>query len=378
MTMRTTPWAARPLDGPRPGPGVRVLPYHRLGHADPGHRWWKPIVELVVFGAVYLVLAVVLGVVWALALMGLRGPDALDEAFADVGRVDLLDPAVLVMVLVSVILMIPAVLVGRLVIGARPLGLLLSVTGRLRWRVLGRATAIALAVYVLGHGALLLVEFAALGAYPAPEPVDAFPLVVLMVVLLVPLQSAAEELLFRGVLLQAVGSWVRRPVVAILLPVPLFTFGHFYDVFGLLGVAAMAVVAGWVTWRTGGLEAAIALHVVNNLLAFSFGALGWAEPGATETPWYAPVASTVLQLVFAWLVVRSARKHHVEVTRTVRLPPPGGSGTVWPGPGPRARALGAPALGAPAPGAPAGWVCPGPPACPGHWAGQSPAPLRLP
>jgi hypothetical protein len=62
-----------------------------------------------------------------------------------------------------------------------------------------------------------------------------------------------------------IGRWLRHPAFAILLPVPLFVLGHGYDLLGQIGVGLFAVAAGWLTWRTGGLEAAIALHVVNNL-----------------------------------------------------------------------------------------------------------------
>ena len=365
MTTRTAPWGPGPLDDRGPDTGVRVLPYHRLAHADPGHRWWKPLVELVIFGACYLLLTVLLGIVWFVALLGLRGEDAVDEMFLEATPLDVMDPAILALVLLSLILMIPAVLVARAAMGTRPMGLLLSVTGRLRWGFLGRASLLALAVLAVVHGTLLLLEYAVVGTLPPLRPVEGFPLVVLMIVLLVPLQSAAEELVFRGYLLQAVGSWLRRPVFAILLPVPLFTFAHFYELWGLLAVASIAVVAGYLSWRTGGLEAAIALHAANNLFAFSFGAVGWADPTG-EATWVTLVVSVVPQLVFAWLVVRSARKHRLQVTRTVHPPRPAGPAAAGP-------ARGGPA----AAGTAAGWVCPGPPACPGHWAGRPPeaAPL---
>ncbi|ALU39341.1 hypothetical protein AS188_05765 [Kocuria flava] len=360
MTTRTVPWAPAGDDA-RPGPPARRLPYHRLGHADPAHRWWKPLVELLVFGAVYVLLSAVLGIVWTLWLIATRGEGALDELLGDLASLDIMDPALLFMTLFSVVLMIPAIVVARLVTGPRPLGLLLSVTGRLRWGFLVRTTLLALAVYAVGHGLLLVLELATTGSLQPvapPEPPAQLWLIVPMIVLLVPLQCAAEELVFRGYLLQTVGRWVRSPALAVLLPVPLFTFAHLYDVWGLLAVAAMAVVAGWLSWRTGGLEAAIGLHVVNNVLAFSLAAAGWADPMPEESTWVSLASALPLYLVFAWLVVRDARRRGIEVTRTVPavpapapLPPAGGG-----------------------PGGSGGWVCPGPPACPGHWAAPAPAP----
>ena len=95
-----------------------------------------------------------------------------------------------------------------------------------------------------------------------------------------PLQSAAEEYLFRGYLSQAIAGWIRRPavgaVVAAVVTAALFSLAHapgdlptFLDRFAF-GLAASAVV-----WLTGGLEAAIVLHAVNNVLVFVLaGALG--------------------------------------------------------------------------------------------------------
>ncbi|MFI7494737.1 lysostaphin resistance A-like protein [Kocuria sp. M4R2S49] len=369
MTMRAAPWRQGPLDDHSPSPGPRLLPYHRLGHADPEHRWWKPLVELLLFGSFYLVLTIVFGIVWAVGIVAVRGEEALDEVFLKGTELDIMDPAIFFMLFFSLVLMIPALLTARTIMGPRPVGLLLSVTGRLRWGFLGRCLLVALVIYAVGHAAAALLEYSLLGTLTAPQPVDGFWWLIAMIVLVVPLQCAAEEFVFRGYLLQTVGRWLRRPVFAILLPVPLFTFGHLYDTWGLLAVAVMAVVAGYLTWRTGGLEAAIALHVVNNVIATLFGALGLADPDAEESSWVALAISAGMQLLFAWLVVRGAGRRGVEVTRTVHPPRP--PLLLVPGAGPHGHAGGGPVRTGPEPAA---WVCPGPPACPGHWAEQAPGP----
>ncbi len=82
--------------------------------------------------------------------------------------------------------------------------------------------------------------------------------------------------------MQLVGSWLRHPAFAILLPVPLFVLGHGYDVWGAASVGLFAVVAAWLTWRTGGLEAAISLHIVNNLLIFLLGSVAVVDANATS------------------------------------------------------------------------------------------------
>ena len=69
--------------------------------------------------------------------------------------------------------------------------------------------------------------------------------------------------------MQALGSLVARPWFGVVVSAVVFALLHglqnpplFVDrlAFGLL--------AGWLVWRTGGLEAGIAAHVVNNVFAY--------------------------------------------------------------------------------------------------------------
>lgn len=109
-----------------------------------------------------------------------------------------------------------------------------------------------------------------------------------MALVLVPIQAASEELLFRGYLLQGVGLLTRNPLLLSLVTGLLFALLHlanpevtvnfwlvmaYYFVFGL----AMVLI----TLRDNGLELAIGVHVGNNL----FGALlANFEGSAIETP----------------------------------------------------------------------------------------------
>jgi membrane protease YdiL (CAAX protease family) len=146
-------------------------------------------------------------------------------------------------------------------------------------------------------------------------------IVVLVAVLLVPLQATAEEFLFRGYMAQTIGGWLKHPLFAILLPVPLFTIGHQYDVWGLIDVSVFAVVAGWLVWRTGGLEAAIVAHVVNNTVIFVIGAFGLVDVNSKTGSALEVVLSALTLGLYAWLVLRAAKRFGLERVRVV-LPPP--------------------------------------------------------
>jgi CAAX protease family protein len=94
---------------------------------------------------------------------------------------------------------------------------------------------------------------------------------------LVLIQSSAEELVFRGYIQQQLAARFSSPLVWWLLPSALFGLMHYEpETYGpntwlvVLGAALIGLVAADVTARTGNLGAAIAIHFVNNAMAILF------------------------------------------------------------------------------------------------------------
>jgi membrane protease YdiL (CAAX protease family) len=147
----------------------------------------------------------------------------------------------------------------------------------------------------------------------------------LVILLLTPLQAAGEEYVFRGYLTQAFGGVFGRTAVAVLVPALLFALAHgsqsapvFFDRF------AFGVVAGLAVVLTGGLEAVIAMHVLNNWLAFGL-ALAFGEMASTLNPvggswWTIPVTLTQ-SLVYLGLVVWAARRLGLRTTTDTAAEP---------------------------------------------------------
>ena len=122
------------------------------------------------------------------------------------------------------------------------------------------------------------------------RPVPAFGWLLVVVLLTTPLQSAAEEYLFRGYLSQAIAGWIRRPAGRrdrrrASSPRPCSrSRTRPRDVPTFLDRFAFGLAASAVVWLTGGLEAAIVLHAVNNVLVFVLaGRWGRGSP-PTEVP----------------------------------------------------------------------------------------------
>lgn len=245
--------------------------YPRLARAIPHRRyWWRPLVAVAVAGAVYVIMTLqlmvpllVAGVFWpplAPSDSMLDPLNAMDQIFG----------------LGSLALLVPAVLVGTLA-GYGRAGIAHSVLGRFRWGLLGRAAIVVAPVYLLVNLGLNLVlerediVVPSLGA----GAVVAW----LLTLVLVPLQAAGEEYAFRALPMQALGTWLRRPLLGILVPVPLFVLGHGYSWLGQVDIAVFALMMGALAWKTGGLEIPILLHVANNWTLFAIAPL---IPGFTE------------------------------------------------------------------------------------------------
>lgn len=141
-----------------------------------------------------------------------------------------------------------------------------SVEPRLRWRYL---LLCLLAAAVILNGLALLGGDTA-GSGTGQRQVVAF---LVVIVLSSPLQAAAEEYLFRGYLLQALGSLVATPWFGVVVSASLFAALHGSQNLPLfLNRLAFGLLAAVLVLKTGGLEAGIAAHIVNNLSAYTIAA----------------------------------------------------------------------------------------------------------
>ncbi|MFI5984321.1 lysostaphin resistance A-like protein [Streptomyces sp. NPDC051555] len=222
--------------------------------------------------------------------------------------------------LVSLGLAIPAVLLVVRWIQRRPAGTISSVTGRLRLGWLALCSALALPVLGTQFGLLVWLvpgdgpDGTAAELF-APPALATLLLSLAVVWLLVPFQAAAEEYLFRGWIQQAFGAHLRTPWVGIAVGSVLFALAHGFGQWS--GFALLLYSAAWYAWltlRTGGLEAAIAHHMVNNLLAFTLTALAndlANDETAADAPWQALVLEIVATPLYCLLVVKLAERRKI-------------------------------------------------------------------
>lgn len=301
---------------------------HRLGR--PGG--WRPMlgVPLLVLGT--FVLAPFGAFVPIIAWLVATG-QPVGDVLASITDLDNVTPLGLAYVNLVLATAIPVAIAINLALHGLGPGWLMSVARRIRWRFflacLGLSVAALVATVIVstvvpqGGGAELSGE-----ANAFTSTTRDFLLVVLI---LTPLQAAGEEFAFRGYLMQAFGGLFGSRVVAVLFSSLIFALAHGFgqDLPIFVDRFAFGLVSGALVILTGGLEAGIAMHVLNNFLAFGL-ALAFTDMSSALNPtggtwWSLPgtLTQSIVYLVLAtWLARRMGLSTSVasDDPRTIHTP----------------------------------------------------------
>jgi membrane protease YdiL (CAAX protease family) len=289
----------------------------------PTYNRWRSLLGVLAGLSLFVLLSqvisqLVVALGWALTAADQQYADYFRSAFAFERPVGMLGANLGIVSLIGISFALLAVLHR-----VRPRWLL-SVQPGMRWRYLLICLAVAL---VSLNGVLLLSQ---LGTDRPPISVQPGFWGFLVVILLTsPLQAAAEELFFRGYLLQALGSLVARPWFGIVGSSVVFALLHGTQNLPLfVDRLAFGLLAATLVWRTGGLEAGIAAHVVNNIFAYLIAGfttgiatlkavqgIGWVD-AAFDVGGFAVFA------VLAYLAFRALRlRHTVDLGQVLPAPP---------------------------------------------------------
>ncbi|MDP9792508.1 membrane protease YdiL (CAAX protease family) [Catenuloplanes nepalensis] len=284
------PHLLAPVSPFRHFPGPTPVPYHRIGLPV---RWWRTIAAAVAIIAVGYVAV----------------PDLLDiaERALPHQQLPVLGGATaLTISLFGTAMYLPVVLLAARRIERRRPGNVSSVAGWLRWPWLGLCLGAALLSQVVFVGTLMVLVWGFPSGIPAgaetplPERQEPWAQVLtggLIILTVTVFQCAAEEYLTRGWLLQTIR--VPSPWPAIIFQAVAWTALHGSGPGpGSAGLLVYGLMLGWLTVHTGGLEAAIAKHVVHNGTAISLQILvgGLAplrssvQPAEQAADWITPTA----------------------------------------------------------------------------------------
>lgn len=276
----------------------------------PTYAWWRSLLGVLLGVSLFLVMTTVISqavvvLAWTITGRGVAYPEYIAEAVAFQRASGMLATNLGIACLIPISWMLMA-LVHRV----RPRWLT-SVQPKMRWRYF---------VVCLGVAAIALNGVLALSTVVADtpnfEPQAGLWRFLLVIVVTSPLQAAAEEIFFRGYLMQALGSLVAQPWFGVVVSAVVFALFHGTQNPALfVDRLAFGLLAAVLVWRTGGLEASIAAHVVNNV--FAYGIAGFTTSIATlkalqSLTWLDAVFDVGGFMVFAGLALLVAHRMRLQ------------------------------------------------------------------
>lgn len=171
----------------------------------------------------------------------------------------------------SILMLMAGVTAVTLLLHRRPWRTLVTPQSRIDWRRMATGAAVWGLLLLLGAVAESLLFP---GRYSWTPDASRWPAFAVAALLLTPLQCMAEEIAFRGYLMQGLSRLWRHPAFVAVASSVVFTLPHLYNpevaAYGLWIMAinyfAMALFLATITLRDGRLELAIGAHTANNLL----------------------------------------------------------------------------------------------------------------
>jgi len=235
----------------------------------PARKWWWGLIGLAVLAGLIVADLLISSVVMIVVMLA-EDPEWLSRVTEGGVAAVVTTPSIFLINNVALAVIVPACVLVSWLFYRQGFGWLVSVTGRFRWKWWGLVMGVMALGYLVIIGVQILVFGLDGAGYADMHYRDYTWFVIISIVLTTPLQCAGEEFGLRGLLPRLITGivpfrWVGL-VLAALLSSAVFAWLHgaqdpwlnvYYFSFGMM--------AWWLAYRTGGIEAGIALHIVNNV-----------------------------------------------------------------------------------------------------------------
>ena len=256
------------------------------------YKWYKPLLVGILTGIFFFIFSFIL---YGIVEMMFPGIGQQFQNFDEVARAGF-DSIIGVVTSIELALLIPALYLATRVVKDRPFSSYLS-SVKWDWPIFARSFAVVAAVYFIIN--LLQIIFD--GSVQFDFKLTWMALLAILII--TPFQCFAEELIFRGWLMQTVGSWIKVPVVAIIIQGVIFSYIHQqYNLFALLSVIFTGIIVlPGLTWYSRGLEASTAFHTVNNIFSFIFA--GITVQGVVNNLSLVDGLFAVVSVAIPWIVL---------------------------------------------------------------------------
>lgn len=250
--------------------------YPTYGRQFASYRWYKPIITGILFFAFFMILYLLW--VEAVSIVGRSAAGgegiSMDSLLTDgYDGMNMADPIQSAVNLGGLAIAIPALWLASIIVRDRPFSSYQSSRGGWNRKVFWRCMPAALLVNSLPI--IILDVFIYQGWRNFAVQFTAVSFIVLTV--LGPLQCIAEEYIFRGLIMQTLGSWLRIPVLAVIVQSVAFAAGHPYNRIGQISIFCTGLAFALCAWIGRGIEVSAALHITNNMTIFYLQGLGMCK-----------------------------------------------------------------------------------------------------
>ncbi len=179
----------------------------------------------------------------------------------------------------SIYCMLAGAVIAIKFIHNRPLGTVFNYRGKIKWLN-----------FWIGFGVFGILLFIGTGVdyifnsetYSVSFDPDKFWVMLPVILIMTPIQTTAEEIVFRGYVIQSFGLKIKNGLVLSVISGVIFTLPHlanpeiyaaselgvFSTICMVLNYFIYGVMLAMITIRTNSLEAAVGVHAVNNLFCF--------------------------------------------------------------------------------------------------------------
>ena len=259
------------------------------------YKWYKPLVT----GVLFLVFMLIASLAVDLISKAVFGSVVTDTGYDDM---DLFTAAGAFSNGAKAAIFVPCLILAALIVKDRPVSSYFSSMGGWRWKVFLKTLAASFVILGIPTIIKLLAQGRTGGVLFTVGGI-------IILTLFIPLQGIGEEIIFRSYLIQTVSSWFILPAAGIIFQILLFAAVHPYNIIGVVEIAVSALIYALVAVYSRGIEAASALHIINNMSEIYMAGFGFGKITAERT-----VPSVIFNvglkiLVFLFILYASKKLH---------------------------------------------------------------------
>ncbi len=270
------------------------------------YKWFKPILEILLTG-VFWYAGTALCAFIAIFIVGATSGDI--DAFTETirGGYDTFDTYTLpgvIYTLGGISCIIPSAFLANKIVRARPFHSILSSCGGFNFKIFAKVLCSALVIIGIPVAIDTLID---VGERSAIE----FTVIGFIACLIIaPLQCVGEEIMFRGLFLQAIGSWIRKPLVAVIVQTLIFALAHPYGILGVIEVFLSGLLMGVMAYYTKGIETSSACHIVNNMVLFIMNGFGFKNISTNGSSVQDIIMVVIIESLYIAFIIYMDKKYN--------------------------------------------------------------------